>query len=273
MKHLSLERIEALLAGRLEPEREAELAAHLAEGGCPTCERALAQLDPELERRLLDLLARTERVDRGESVPPAAARALRARAWTLRPWAWASAGAVACALVLVALWPSHEGEDRAGQRSKGPAAEPGAVELTLGVVSDQPAIEARVRPVNPDEPLAPERTLLFRVSTAADGCYLYLLQRAGARVTVLWPASLADQRPMPAGNHDLQRGGKPLGLPLSDSRGPQVFLALCSLAPIGTEADLRALLPPGGRGAPGRAPAGVSWDYARVTVAAPGQDR
>lgn len=273
--HLTPERIEALLAGRLPADLEADLATHLAAGDCDACEQVLAALDPEVAQRLVDVLVRIERA--GAKPPPAVRAAvletLARRAWWRKPWAWGAglAAAAAAALVLVVAWWGPADPDPGGQRVKGHLSAAGAIELTAGVVQHRPGDPTRVRPIRQDEDLAPGQTLVFRIRTAAAGCHPYLLHRIGDRLEVLWPATLSSQRPLPAGDHPLQQAGKPLGLSLEAHPGDQAFWAVCSLEAIEDPARLRALIPAGPTDLPPQPPEGVSWDRVRVKVPGPGE--
>lgn len=229
--HLSTERIDDLLQGRLSAEQETALAEHLAED-CEQCEAALETLEGEREAELLSLLARIQ----GATLGPAERQAVIERSarpvWWRRSVIWAPALATAAAgLLLLIFWSPAAQRDvlDGGSRVKGAESLLLPVTLNVGWVASPSEGKAEVDRLRKDQHLEAKGGLVFSVTTQV-WCWPYLVRRSGKQTEVLIPASFEDQTRYRPGRHSPQADGRPLGMDAGGLRGQQHFVALCSRA-------------------------------------------
>jgi hypothetical protein len=229
--HLSTERIDDLLQGRLSAEQETALAEHLAED-CEQCEAALETLEAAREAELLSLLARIQ----GATLGPAEREVVIERAtqkpWWRRPLIWAPALATAAAgLLLLFFWAPAAQVDGAdgGSRIKGAESLLLPVILDVGRVASAGESQGVVERLRNDQRLEAMGGLVFSITTQV-WCWPYMVRRSGKEIEVLIPASFEHQTRYRPGRHSPQADGRPLGVAAGALRGEQRFVALCSRA-------------------------------------------
>jgi hypothetical protein len=181
------------------------------------------------ERGLLRLLAKAE----GAADLPAPRRqqvleSVSRVSWWPRLWpAFGLAAAAVVALVVLSPWRNVSEE---GERIKGAGDIPAPVWLELGALERSGAVTEHLGRIAPGAKVPARYSLVFQVSTQGPCVFSLVRQGPDGAVEVLLPAGRAEV--LAAGVHTLERDGQPLGLPLAGLDGRQVFLALCTLAPV-----------------------------------------
>jgi hypothetical protein len=268
--HLDPPVLEAFLAGRLSQSQEAALAAHLAAGECPDCERFLEQLSEAEERQLLSLLAR---VDSAPDLDASARQHTLARSFR-RSWldlvGWpipVAAGAAAVAILLLFLLPGGPPDDP-GTRIKGSGDQaPVPLTLSVGVVTRQPDGTTAIQRAQSGMHVPEDRSLVFQIRTEGR-CVLSLVRAdQDGNAEVLLPGTGEAPPVLQAGNHTPTRDGQPLGLKLAGLRGRQFLVATCSDQPLDLPGELAPLLETLRAGS--RAASPVSYD-AVILIVDPG---